>query len=163
MLRCAAILATAGMVVCGCRGGNEAGGVPPPGTAVGSVEAPRPRCPDERIVAAGDRETPEGTLFLAYQAALGPDDDVAFARFRGLWQPDAQTSHIREQIWPRVREHVRKYVAGESDPTFTRCRRLDLDGGRVKVFVKSNDPEKSDPPTILFRRDEGWVIDVMTP
>lgn len=162
MMRCAAVLATAGLVAFGCRGGNEAGGGAAPGGTIGAVEAPL-RCPDERVVSTGDRETPEGTLFLAYKAALGPDDDTGFAAFRELWHPDALTSHIRDQIWPRVREHVGKYVSGGGGATFTRCRRVDLDGGRVKVFVKSNDPEKSDPPTILLRRDDGWVIDVMTP
>ncbi len=128
-----------------------------------AAQAVNTRCPDERVVDAGDSSTPEGTIFQAYTAALGPDTDDGFQAFRVLWQPDALTSHIREQIWPRVREHVGKYVAGAGDATFTLCRRVDLGGGRVKLFVKSNAPEKSDPPTILFQAGDIWVIDVMTP
>lgn len=121
------------------------------------------RCPDALRVDAGDRGTAEGTLWLAYKAALGPDDEAGFAAFRAVWQPEANTDHIREQIWPRVREHVGKYVEDPAAPAFIRCRKVDAPGGRVKIFVRSNAAQKSDPPSILVQGPDGWVIDVMTP
>lgn len=145
-----------------CRGGEEeerarmaAGAVTP-----AQVDS---RCPEGKVVSLGDRDSPEGTLFLAFQAAMGPDDDQGFQAFRALWHPDALTTHLREQIWPRIREHVGKYVAGPGDATYTACRRVELGGGRVKVFARSAAPEKSDPPTILLSTESGWVIEVMTP
>ena len=157
MNRVVSVLAMGCVVVLGCRGQAPQ---EPAGEQATKSDV---RCPDELTVDAGTRQTPEGTLWLAYKAALGPDDDAGFAAFRDLWQPEADTGHIRTQIWPRVREHVGKYVADPAAPTFTRCRRLDAPGGRVKVFVRSSAPQKSDPPSILTQVEGAWVIDVMTP
>lgn len=162
MSRIASLVVACCLVVLGCREGAE-GGKSPGGAGVVAAASVDSRCPEGKVVSTGDRESPEGTLFLAFQAAMGPDDEAGFAAFRALWHPDALTSHVREQIWPRVREHVGKYVAGPGDATYTACRRVDLGGGRIKVFARCDAPEKSDPPTILLATESGWVIEVMTP
>lgn len=178
MNRIVATLGLGCLLALGCRGQEpQAPATPAAGAATsgaateasaaaaGGIAAPEAavRCPDALRVDAGDRGTAEGTLWLAYKAALGPDDEAGFAAFRAVWQPEANTDHIRDQIWPRVREHVGKYVEDPATPAYIRCRKVEAPGGRVKIFVRSNAPQKSDPPSILVRGPDGWVIDVMTP
>jgi len=178
MKRIAAILGLGCLLASGCRGQEaKAPEAPADGTATSGAATTAPatatastaepeaamRCPDALRVDAGDRQTAEGTLWLAYKAALGPDDEAGFAAFRAVWQPDANTDHIRDQIWPRVREHVGKYVEDPAAPAYIRCRKIDAPGGRVKIFVRSNAAQKSDPPSILLQGPDGWLIDVMTP
>jgi hypothetical protein len=178
MKRIAAILGLGCLLSLGCRGqepkapeapaaGAAASGAATTAPAAASASTAEPeaavRCPDALRVDAGDRRTAEGTLWLAYKAALGPDDEAGFAAFRAVWQPDANTDHIRQQIWPRVREHVGKYVEDPAAPAYIRCRKIDAPGGRVKIFVRSNAAQKTDPPSILVQGPDGWLIDVMTP
>jgi hypothetical protein len=167
----------------GCKNpGGTAAGVPEPrgpepavlsgasgatGGAVEEAEGPLARvpstCPEGRIVRSGGHGTPEGVLWDAYRLALQPDQEATAAEFAGLVTAGTSESHVRRNLWPRVREHVGKLVADPGRPAYVLCRSIDGPGGRVKIFVKSNDPQKSDPPTVLVREDGVWKIDVMTP
>jgi hypothetical protein len=120
-------------------------------------------CPEGRRVESGDTSSPAGTVYLAYQAALRGDDPEAFETFYGLFVPGTRAADLRRDVWGRVREHVRKYTAGAEDAAYVLCRSVPLGESRVKVFVKCNDPQKSDPPVVLQNVDGSWKIDVMTP
>ncbi len=121
------------------------------------------RCPANQPVTGGDLAEIGGALYRAYQAALKGNTPEAFEEFQAAFQPEVDRNHLKAQIFPRVVEHVGKYVAGSSDPSFTLCRVEKQTPDRVKVFVWSRDPKKSDPPSLLVLRDGKWLIDSMTP
>lgn len=148
-------------------------GAPPagPASSAGTVE-PTPgspatrvasRCPANQAVTSDDLTEVGGALVRAYRAALKGNTPDAFAEFQAAFQPDADRNHLKTQIFPRVVEHVGKYVAGPSDPSITLCRVEKQTGERIKVFVQSRDPRKSDPPSLLVLHDGKWLLDSMTP
>lgn len=149
--------------------GAAARGVQAPGAGGGSPGAPaamgrvRSRCPANQTVTSGDLAQIGGALYRAYQAALKGNTPEAFEEFQAAFQPEADRNHLKTQVFPRVVEHVGKYVAGPSDPSFTLCRVEKQTDDRVKVFVQSRDPKKSDPPSLLVLRDGKWLLDSMTP
>ncbi len=120
-------------------------------------------CPDETVVTAGGDGTPEGVIFDAYGLALGEDTEAAREAFYRLFVQGAPKDHILQNIWPRVREHVGKYVADPTKPAYTLCRRVPLATDRVKIFVRCRDARKSDPPSVLILEQGKWRLDVMTP
>lgn len=120
-------------------------------------------CDDGHEVTTGGDQTPEGPLWEAYRLAVGPDGDEAFAKFFALFASGAPERHVREQIWPRVREHVAKYVRDPAKPAYVLCRQLPVGSDRTRIFVKSFDDRKSDPPSVLVKEKGVWKIDVMTP
>ncbi len=134
-----------------------------PASAPGFVERVRSRCPANQSVTSGDLGEVGGALYRAYQAALKGNTPEAFDEFQAAFHPEADRNHLRTQIFPRVVEHVAKYVVGPSDPSFTLCRVEKQTPERVKVFVQSRDPKKSDPPSLLVLRNGQWLLDSMTP
>lgn len=146
----------------GAAAGGAGAGQTAPGDPA-SVDRVTSHCPANQSVASGDLGEVGGALYRAYQAALKGDTPEAFDEFQAAFQPDADRAHLKTQIFPRVVEHVGKYVAGPSDPSFTLCRVERQTPARVKVFVQSRDPKKSDPPSLLVLRDGKWLIDSMTP
>ncbi len=153
------------------RSGGEAqaGGSAGVGQGQAAPAGPTPqervasRCPANQSVTSGDLAEVGGALYRAYQAALKGNTSEAFEEFQAAFHADADRNHLKTQIFPRVVEHVGKYVAGPSDPSFTLCRIEKQTPERVKVFVQSRDPRKSDPPSILVLRDGKWLLDAMTP
>lgn len=143
--------------------GTQARGASGETTAAASPERVVSRCPVNRAVRSGDLAEVGGALFRAYQAALKGDTPEAFDEFLSAFHPGANRTHLETQIFPRVVEHVGKYVASPSDPSFTICRIEGQTRERVKVFVRSNDLRKSDPPSILVLHEGKWLLDSMTP
>lgn len=135
----------------------------PGGMAPGVTERVASRCPANQTVSSDDLAEVGGALVRAYRAALKGNNPEAFEEFQAAFQPDADRNHLKTQIFPRVVEHVGKYVAGPSDPSITLCRVEKQTPERVKVFVQSRDPRKSDPPSLLVLRDGKWLLDSMTP
>ena len=155
------------LVTVACKGGAQAPTVQPgqaggQGASAPAAEERAPvTCPEAKAIGGGDTATAEGTIFLAYKAALKGESGLA--EFTALFSTDVSPDHIRREIWPRVIQHVSKYVAGTADPTWTLCRTVPAGPDRVKLFVKSNDPRKTDPPIVLVKQAGAWKIDVMTP
>ncbi|MBM4394804.1 MAG: hypothetical protein FJ087_03830 [Deltaproteobacteria bacterium] len=134
--------------------GGEAG-------AMGRVPS---SCPDGKLVSGGDTSTPEGTLYLAYKAALKGDAGGGFDEFYALFLPEKNREDIKRSIWANLLKYVSRYTTAPDDPAFTACRHVATGADRMKIFVKCNDPQKSDPPVVLERGSDGvWRIDVMTP
>jgi len=120
-------------------------------------------CPLGKKVTSGDLKEVGGALFVAYEAALKGATPESLNKFLSVFAPDVDQKHIERYVFPRVVEHVKKYVAGDNDPSFVLCRMEKLTEDRVKVFVRSNDPKKSDPPAVLVQVDGKWLLEAMTP
>ena len=120
-------------------------------------------CPEGKKIEAGDMSTPGGTVYLAYQAALKGDTPEAFEAFASLFQPDTNIEELRRTVWAHVLQYVTKYTSGPDNPSFVQCRTVSTGDNRLKIFVKCNDPKKSDPPIVLQNMGGKWMIDVMTP
>jgi hypothetical protein len=134
------------------------------GEAAGAMGRVPSSCPDGKQVSGGDTSTPEGTLYLAYKAALKGDAGGGFDEFFALFLPEKNREDIKRSIWANLLKYVSKYTAAPDDPSFTACRHVATGADRMKIFVKCNDPQKSDPPVVLERGADGvWRIDVMTP
>lgn len=178
----AVVLLSIGLMACGSSGKPPSSEGPPPNRpqespaplvsrSVGSSPETSPpalervvsKCPLQREVVAGGDDSPEGVVFDAYRLALGEDTPTTQEAFFRLFSDGTPRAHVLENIWPRVREHVRKYVRDPGNVSYVLCRREDQTADRVKIFVKSFDDRKSDPPSVLVREEGRWRLDVMTP
>jgi hypothetical protein len=131
-------------------------------TEQGGPDPNRPYCPLNKKIENPAPGTAEGTVAELYRAALGPDDDASFDRFYATFFSHHKRDWVRQQYWPRARQWVRTYVTQEDPMTFFVCREERSDDS-VKMFIRSNDPKKSDPP-ITVKRDGGrWLVDFYTP
>jgi len=122
-------------------------------------------CPVKGVITSGDTSTPEGTVFLAYKAALRGTEE-AFEDFFGLFASyhAKNKAWIGEAQWTRLLTHVKKYVPDPAKPSYTVCRKEQGNNAdSIKIFVQSNDPKKSDPPITLVKEGSAWKIDVFTP
>ena len=114
-------------------------------------------CNVNRKVGHGDLKTAGGALYVAYQAALKSDSPEAFDAFT------SDRQQLQRFVWPAVVGHVSKYVSGPYDASYTLCSMEQQDDLRIKIHVKSHDTRKSNPPVILVKEGENWMIDVLTP
>jgi len=148
----------------GCRNDSAAPAVVAPQDANHGVVAPiRSECTTKRGISKADQRVLGGAIYVAYRAALSKDADRAFQEFSRAFKKDIDRDQLRRFVWPAVRRHVVKYTAGPSDPSFNICSSKKQKMGRVKVFVESNDPKKSNPPIVMVQEDGLWKIEVMTP
>lgn len=121
----------------------------------------RPECKLNKLIREPQDGTAEKVVATLYEAAIGPDDEATFQLFYEQFLPKHREAWVREQYWPRIRQHVGKYLVSQEPVAFYVCRALDVSGG-VKLFVRSNDPKKSDPPITLLRTPDGWKVDYFT-
>ena len=124
-------------------------------------------CADGTVISKGDRNTAEGTLYLAFQAILLKDDAAAEAAFLPLVDTDYQrVSHVKRYWLPAARKNNWKgflrLVAGPSDPSYVICRKQN-EGKDLKFFVGKSPPVGSNPPYTLHKVDGKWKIKRFTP
>ena len=129
---------------------------------VGAPIADRPDCSLNREVRNPSEGAPEYVVTQLYAAALAPDVEESFQRFYSYFLPKHKESWVREQYWPRIRQHVHKYLTSEEPVVFRICREKETPDGGVKMFIRSNDPKKSDPPIALVKTGNGWRVDYFT-
>ncbi|MBM4387214.1 MAG: hypothetical protein FJ088_05710 [Deltaproteobacteria bacterium] len=122
-----------------------------------------PNCPEELQISNPDDGTPGGTILSAYIAALKGDGEKNFNGFYSYFAPTQDREFVKTQHWPRILKHVSKYVKDRNSPTISICKTAKVTDKVVRVFVKSNDPGKSNPPVVLTNEYGGWKIDVFTP
>lgn len=148
--------------------------VAPPGTQVvpaqyanaptgGETARATSSCPLNQKVESGDLSQPGGPIYLAYQAALKGDTPESFNVFYSQFVEGKNVDEIKRNIWSRVLQHVNKYTASAEDPSFVLCKSQVYGENQIKVFVKCNDPRKSDPPIILQKVGDTYKIDTLTP
>lgn len=118
-------------------------------------------CPEGKVITSGNTTTPWGVVYLAYQAALKGDNPDAFEDFYSLFLDGTNRDFVKTQHWPRIIQHVRKYVS--DDGSFVVCRTVKVADNRLKLFIRCNDPKKSDPPIVLENVNGTWKIEFFTP
>jgi hypothetical protein len=114
-----------------------------------------PRCQLSEKVTAPAQGSAEWVLQELYTAALGPDDDASFQRFYKHFDTASTAENwARTQYWPRLRQHVAKYLdnPGATPAHFTLCERRNEGPETFRFSIRSNDPKKSNPP-ITVRKD----------
>ncbi len=124
-------------------------------------------CDDGTVVSKADRNTAEGTLYLAFEAILQKDDAAAEAAFLPLVDTDYQrVSHVKRYWLPAARKNNWKgflrLVAGPNDPSYVICRKQN-EGKDLKFFVGKSPPVGSNPPYTLHKVDGKWKIKRFTP
>ncbi|PIE19442.1 MAG: hypothetical protein CSA66_02330 [Proteobacteria bacterium] len=125
------------------------------------------RCELNELVLDPKPDTPEWVMYQLLEASSSAkDDDASFQKFYSHFDESKAESWVRQQYWPRARDHVAKYLEGDATEgvTFRICERRKEAEGKVKLFIKSNDPKKSNPPTTFQKDDSGkWKVVFFTP
>jgi len=124
-----------------------------------------PRCELNETVVDPAEDSPEWVIQDMLYAASSPEDsEEMFQRFYGHFASEAE-SWVRQQHWPRGRQHVDKYLERDRGEgiVFTICERRREANNRSRISIKSNDPEKSNPPITLEQTDDGWKVVFYTP
>lgn len=123
-------------------------------------------CELSETIKAPEEGSPEWLIKNLLEAATSKEDDAAaFEKFYAQFPASKNKNEVKSLYWPRARKHAPKYlVEGEEGVVFMVCRRIEQSGGGVKLFIKSFDPDKSDPP-IGFEKDESgkYKVSFYTP
>lgn len=129
------------------------------------------RCPANQTVSKAEANTPEFVLLELITAAntvanAGGDEASNFQRFASHFPPETEVKWIRDQYWSRAKKFVNKYLVPDSEGVnFIICeRRENKQNGELKLFIKSFDPQKSNPPVTVQKDDAGvWRVVFYTP
>ncbi len=152
----------------GCKGRHSQVEVPPSAafesdtgqrSGAQGVVTGDPSCMSPQEITEPARTDPEFPIAEVYRAALEPDSAASRARFEAQFIPKKDSQFLSDQQWPRIRTHVRKYVQDPKKFSFWVCRRDVKGDDREKIFVRSFDSRKSNPPIIVVKRGDRWFID----
>lgn len=124
------------------------------------VEVDEEGCYGVKAPATGTLEHAISELYAA--ASSEKDDEESFQRFYSQFDAIKEEAWVRKQYWPRARKHVSKYLEPGDGVAFQLCRRKQLKPDEVKVFVRSNDSQKSDPPITLKQDGDTWKVIAFT-
>lgn len=126
-----------------------------------------PRCELNEKVVETQENTPEWVIQQLLAAASSEkDDEESFQKFYSHFDASQAESWVRAQFWPRARTHASKYLPQDANAgiVYTICERRDEGDGKVKIFIQSNDPSKSNPPSTFKKDDAGkWKVVFYTP
>lgn len=122
-----------------------------------------PYCPEKKEITNPKEDEPEYVIYQLYKSALGGDTDENFETFYSFFAETQHKDFVKKEHWPRIIKHVRKYVKGENDPSYVICRTDKLSEDRIRIFIKCNDPKKTNPPINLIKEDGKWKVDIFTP
>jgi hypothetical protein len=117
-----------------------------------------PRCELNEKVEAPDENSAEWVIHELYTAAASTGDDEAnFQRFYKHFDASTAEKWARDQYWPRLKTHVSKYIDGDAEVgiSFTICERRQETPDSVKLFIRSKDSSKSNPPITLKKMPDG--------
>jgi len=129
-------------------------------------QAPTPtlgRCELNQVVRYPDSDKPEWVIHELFSAALSAaSDEKSFKRFSSVFAKVHKKAWIREAYWTGAKKHVRTYVSEASDEdevVFSVCRRVEESADTLKLFIGSNDPNRSNMPITLARNEAGeWKV-----
>jgi len=167
------VLLTSGIGLEGCRCGGSSGDYQDPekaklafrGNSVRAVpETDDPYCPNPVKVEQVAKTDLFYPLSEVYKAALMDDAVAGLAQFHAQFavQNPGKLEHRKRQLWPRIRQHVGKYVLNPEKFSFEVCKQEKKNDGSVRVTVRSHDLKKSHPPSVLKKVDGNWKIYVFT-
>lgn len=121
-----------------------------------------PRCQLNEEVVDPKENTPAWVIQQLLEAAASPkDDEASFQKFFSHFDDTKAESWVRAQYWPRARQHVDKYLLRPASDgiVYKICERRPSGDNKVKIFIQSNDPTKSNPPITLDKDSEGvWKV-----
>lgn len=128
------------------------------------------RCKLDEKIQAPEEGTPEHVLHALFQAAATAEDTPeAFQAFFGHFDSTFKERDVKYNYWKRFRKFLPKYKvevegAAEGEFVFHICDRIEQEGGKLKFFIKTEDPKKSNPPITLKKDDAGdWKVAFFTP
>lgn len=123
-----------------------------------------PRCELGEVVSAPAEGTPEWVIRDILTAATGPEGEAGFDRFFKHFKGEKDEAWVRRQYWPRAREHASKYLEEGDGVVYTICRRKEQPDGGLKIFIKSHEATKSNPPITVKKNADGvWKVVFYTP
>lgn len=165
-----AAIAVMAVALAGCGKGTSIGAAPAGASAGGDEDTLSAKqilqkgglCSDDRVVDNPPADSPESVIYKMYEAALGPDDEETFGRFRALFPEQRNTRELRENYWTKVRKNAHKYLVEPGKPAFAICRTMPVDNG-MKFFIKTNDPRQHPPPITVGDADGTKKILALTP
>jgi hypothetical protein len=132
-----------------------------------SVSRTYKQCPKPQPVTKGDLKTPEGTLYFVFEALLEPDDDTAFRKFFAHIDSDYQREADARRYWfAAARKNggkaFKRLVYGDKNPSFDICMKRP-EGAGVRIFVAKSPPVGSNPPFVLHKVEDKWLLKTFTP
>jgi hypothetical protein len=143
-------------------------GLPDTSSSRKAPERLLPRCDANEVIQYPDSDAPEWVVGELFGAALSAKPEAkAFKRFAPLFAKVHRREWVREAYWTAARKHVRTYVTEDSDEdevVFTICRRVKETGNKLKLFIGSNDPQRSNIPITLAQDEAGaWKVVAYAP
>lgn len=125
-------------------------------------------CPNPTRVDRADPKTAEGTLYLVFAALLVKDEDDAFKQFYSHINPQLQRESDARRYWFGAARKdggkaFHRLVYGPSDPTYDICSVKPEGEGKVRIFVAKSPPVGSNPPFVLHKVGDKWLLENFTP
>ena len=125
-------------------------------------------CKELRPVTRGDPKTAEGTLYLVFAALLLPDPEESFTAFYSYIDPDFQRQEDARRYWFAAArkdgsKNFLRLVYGPNDPTYVVCETRPEGQDAVRIFVGKSPPVGSNPPFVLHKVGDRWLIKSFTP
>lgn len=119
-------------------------------------------CEEKRLVKEPDSEDEVFPIWAAYEAAtkaaVQGKDAPHFDRFAEQFHSKHKRAWIKEQYWPRIKQHVRAYTRNSEDASFIICKTSARPEGN-KFFIKSYDSKKSNPPIGVSKEEGRYKMD----
>ena len=100
----------------------------------------------------------EATVQQALALVNAEGDDAAnFDKFFALMKTTSPKATVRSFIWRNAKKHGKKFLipGKEKDTALVICRRVTMNDGKVKVFVRSYDEKKLNMPMTLVKVEDG--------
>lgn len=124
-------------------------------------------CPNPKAVRSADAKTAEGTLYLVFQALLEPDPDTAFQQFYAHVNPMFQNVIDARRYWfestrKDSSKGLSRLVYGPKDPSFDICETRAEGEGKVRIFVGKSPPVGSNPPYLLSKVGDKWLLETFS-
>ena len=133
-----------------------------------TIQRPYKNCRNPVPVTQGDLNTPEGTLWYVFESMLIPDENEAFKKFYELIDPDFQRETDARRYWfAASRKHDLKaflrLVYTRKDPSFDICETRKEGPNALRIFVGKSPPVGSNPPFVLHKVNDKWLLKSYTP
>ncbi len=147
----------------GASGASGATGTPAPTAGREYLD-----CKEPVEVRKADPTTAEGTLFQIFQALLEPDPEKSFEAFYSFINPDFQRKEDAKRYWFGAArkdgsKNFLRLVYGPQDPSFLICRKVPEGPDRIRIFVGKSPPVGSNPPFVLHKVGDKWLLEKFTP
>jgi len=125
-------------------------------------------CRKPTPVTSGDQSTPEGALYQVFSALLEKDEETAFSKFYALVDSEYQNKTDARRYWfASARKDNSKaflrLVYGPNDPSYDICSQRPDGQGAVRIFVGKSPPVGSNPPYVLNKKGDKWLLKTFTP